>query len=287
MNHQFSSLEDIYSENSFISSDAYLQHSALCEFCDYHRSDAIFLKREWRGNLHHSLVNTLFQEKKVNLLLGHSDLKTGVGKLLLLRSIGYRNIGGINVAKFKDLSIPLPLGITNSTNESDYHRLFGNNDLIMRANQVDFLTQSNGLVYGSFSIGTNLRERMPLAKLLSRGKHVFEVPEFSVEGRVRYLENLRKYAFTACPVGNGIDTHRLWEVLYMGGIPIIKKNHILEALLENLPFVLVEEWDEINDDDFLQDSWKELSTRSDYNFEKLKLNFWINLIHSRQSVSFV
>jgi hypothetical protein len=281
MNHQFSSLQDIHSENSFISSDAYLQHSKLCGDCHYQRSDAIFFKRIWRGGLQNSLVSATFKEKKANLLLGHSDELTGVGKVLLLRLLGYPNVAGINVVKFKDISIPLPIGITNNTNESDYHRLFGNNELLMKANQLDFLTQSNGLVYGCFSTETNPRERMPLAKLLSRSKHIFDEPVFSIDGRVRYLENLRRYAFTACPVGNGIDTHRLWEVLYMGGIPIIKKNEILESLLEDLPFVLVEEWDQINDDAFLQDSWDRLAIRAGYNFDKLRLNFWINLIHSR------
>lgn len=281
MNHQFSSLHVVHTESSFISSDAYLRHANQCHVCHYQRSDAIFFNKKWRGDYQHSLVGTAFNKKKANLLLGHSDETTGIEKVLLLRLLGYRNVYGINVAKFKDISIPLPIGITNNTNESDYHRLFGNNELIMKANQVDFLTQSNGLVYGCFSTETNPRERVPLANLLSRSKHIFDEPEFSVEGRVRYLQNLRKYAFTACPVGNGIDTHRLWEVLYMGGVPIIKKNDILESLLEDLPFVLVEEWEQINDDTFLQDSWDRLSVKPSYNFDKLKLGFWTNLIHSR------
>jgi len=194
---------------------------------------------------------------------------------------GYRRISGINVVNFKNVSIPLPIGITNNTDESENHRLLGDNQLFMRADHVAFLAQSNGLVYGCFSTGTNPKERLPLARLLSLGKHTFEEPEFSVEGRVRYLENLRRYAFTVCPVGNGIDTHRLWEVLYMGGIPIIQKNRILESLLEGLPFVLVEDWDQINDEVFLQENWDRLSAQSTFNFDKLKLDFWINQIHRK------
>lgn len=280
MNHQFSSLANVHAENSFISSDAYLQHSKLCPYCDYHRSDAIFFKKNWRGSYHPAVLNTSVRERKTNLLLGHSDQRTGATKVSLLRLLGYRKIFGINVVKFKDISIPLPIGITNNTNESEFHRLFGNNELFMRANDTDFLTHSNGLVYGCFSTETNSRERVPLAKILSRSKHTFDAPEFSIEGRVRYLGNLRKFAFTACPVGNGVDTHRLWEVLYMGGIPIIKRNEILESLLVDLPFVLVDEWDQINDAVFLQEAWDRLSVGSNYNFEKLKLGFWINLIHS-------
>ena len=281
MNHQFSLLQDVYLENSFISSDAFYHHANMCEYCSYRKSDAFFRDKNWRGNRMPSLIRPSLNKKQANLILGHSDQFTGIKRVLSLRFLGYRNICGINVVKFKNFSMPIPIGITNNTNESEYHRLFGNNELLVKANQVDFLTQSNRLVYGCFSIKTNKKERLPLAKLLLQSNHTFEEPEFTIDGRIRYLENLRKYAFTACPVGNGIDTHRLWEVLYMGGIPIIKQNRILESMLEDLPFVLVRNWEQIKDEKFLQDSWDKLSNRQNYNFNKLRIDYWINLIHSR------
>ena len=38
-----------------------------------------------------------------------------------------------------------------------------------------------------------------------------------------YRRILLKYMFVACPEGNGIDTHRFWEALYLRTIPIIAK----------------------------------------------------------------
>lgn len=67
----------------------------------------------------------------------------------------------------------------------------------------------------------------------------------------------------------------------MGGIPIIIQNRILESMLEDLPFVLVRNWEQIKDEKFLQDSWDKLSNRQNYNFNKLRIDYWINLIHSR------
>ncbi len=280
MNHQFSMLKDIYLENSFISSDGYLQHSVECEECTYYRSDAIFRSKNWRGSYLPALVRASTKNTTRSLILGHSDQMTKSHIALLLRSFGYRKIFGINVVKFRNISQPIPIGLTNNTTESEYHRLFGDNELLMRANKTVFLSQSNDLVYGCFSTSTNQKERLPLAKLLTETNHIFEVPSFSAEGRLSYLESLRRYAFTACPVGNGVDTHRLWEVLYMGGIPIIKKNAILESLLVGLPFVLVDDWKQIIDENFLRDSWEKLSSVQNYNFAKLKLDYWINLIHS-------
>ena len=51
-------------------------------------------------------------------------------------------------------------------------------------------------------------------------------------------------------------------------------------MLEDLPFVIVRDWDQMKDDGFLQDCWNTLSNRQNYNFDKLKLEYWINLIHS-------
>jgi len=273
-------LGEFYLENSFITSDSYLRHSESCERCAYHRSDAIFRNRIWRGDIHSSLLNPNLNDRNKTLILGHSDQKTKVATIKFLQSIGYKKIFGINVDRYREISLPIPIGLTNNTSESENHRLFGNNELFTIANDVDFLSESNGLVYGCFSTSTNKKEREPLARLLSKAPHTFEEPTFSIEGRILYLKNLRRHAFTVCPVGNGIDTHRLWEVLYMGGIPVIRKNRILESLLEELPYVLVDNWEQIENRTFLQECWQRLS-KGKYDFDRLKLSYWINFMHSK------
>lgn len=55
----------------------------------------------------------------------------------------------------------------------------------------------------------------------------------------------QKYKFVACPRGNGVDTHRIWEVLYRGSIPIVKKSDWSSSLAElKLPLIEVQEWNE-------------------------------------------
>ena len=41
-----------------------------------------------------------------------------------------------------------------------------------------------------------------------------------------YRRILLRYMYVVCPEGNGIDTHRLWEALYLRTIPIMQKNKI-------------------------------------------------------------
>ena len=59
-----------------------------------------------------------------------------------------------------------------------------------------------------------------------------------------YIKTLTKYKFCLAPPGRGIDTHRCWEALMVGTIPIVFSSS-LNDLYENLP-VIVDDWNIIN-----------------------------------------
>ena len=62
-----------------------------------------------------------------------------------------------------------------------------------------------------------------------------------------YRRILVKYMFVACPEGNGIDTHRFWEALYLKTIPIIEKNKISIFLKKmKLPILILNSWSNLN-----------------------------------------
>jgi hypothetical protein len=57
----------------------------------------------------------------------------------------------------------------------------------------------------------------------------------------QYARFSSHYRFIASPRGNGIDTHRFWESLYRGSLPIVKKNtwsNLISKL--DIPFFEVE-----------------------------------------------
>jgi hypothetical protein len=74
-----------------------------------------------------------------------------------------------------------------------------------------------------------------------------------------YLEDLRRHRFVLCPQGNGLDTHRTWETLLMGSVPVIAHS-TLDGLYAGLPVVLVDDWDVI-DEALLQGAWKQYVDR--------------------------
>lgn len=60
-----------------------------------------------------------------------------------------------------------------------------------------------------------------------------------------YNTLVSKYKYVAAIRGNGVDTHRVWETLYRGRIPIIKWDAWSESLARlDLPIALVDEWSE-------------------------------------------
>jgi hypothetical protein len=97
------------------------------------------------------------------------------------------------------------------------------------------------------------------------------------KGFDEYLDNLYNHNFTISPEGNGIDCPRTWECLYMGTIPIEKRN-INNQFYIDLPICFVDDWDEVTED-FLVSEYVRIKTGK-WNMEKLTFEYWKNKIVS-------
>jgi len=52
------------------------------------------------------------------------------------------------------------------------------------------------------------------------------------------------FQYVACPRGNGLDTHRFWETLYRGAVPVVKRSAWSQSISElGIPMVQLESWD--------------------------------------------
>lgn len=79
------------------------------------------------------------------------------------------------------------------------------------------------------------------------------------------------YQFVISPHGAGLDCHRTWEALLLGCIPIVKKAK-MNDLFEDLPFIEVDDWRQVNQS-FLDEAKKQLSLKV-FNQEKLLMRYW-------------
>ena len=87
--------------------------------------------------------------------------------------------------------------------------------------------------------------------------------------------NIKKFTFVLSPFGNGMDCHRTWEALSLGSIPIIKGNGF-SKMFEDLPVLVVDNWEQITEE--LLHQTIELFKTKQFNYEKLKLSYWKNMI---------
>lgn len=93
-----------------------------------------------------------------------------------------------------------------------------------------------------------------------------------------YLDDLYNHKFIISPRGVGLDTHRLWESLYMGTIPVEKINNN-NIKYNDLPICYIKNWNEINED-FLNEEYTKIINKN-WNLEKLNFIFWERLIKNQ------
>lgn len=91
-----------------------------------------------------------------------------------------------------------------------------------------------------------------------------------------YIETLKTYKFCIAPPGRGIDTHRCWEALMVGTIPIVESN-TLNNLYINLPVVVVTDWSSITEE-YLIIRYQKIIKEQNYDFDKLYTYYWKNKI---------
>jgi len=85
-----------------------------------------------------------------------------------------------------------------------------------------------------------------------------------------YYAMLAEYSYVVCPQGLGTDTHRLWEALYLGAVPIVLKSSI-SALFEDLPVIQLDRWS-----DFSAESLHKVRY---FVGDGLRLSTWVQRIH--------
>lgn len=96
-------------------------------------------------------------------------------------------------------------------------------------------------IYFNFSTNTNKRIREDCKAKVSK----MGIPWINNKNYREYLIELKKHKYAICPEGNAIDTHRFWECIYMGVIPICKRNKVVEYFSKNFEITIVDDWDRI------------------------------------------
>jgi hypothetical protein len=211
--------------------------------------------------------------------MGHSDIPTTKLDSFVLKKLGIPKTFAVNCQPVKYFSESLPLGITNDCDDSPIHRVLGNESHFLQANSAEFHTENFiPSIYVNFTSGNNSRVRNNLLSIVEEVSTLYKVivqsPDFTSRGRVKYLEKLRSIGLVLCPEGNGVDTHRFWETIYMGGTPIVTANTSMRSFYDSLPVIQLNSWSDLSDVSLIECKWWELSQRT-YDFDILSADYWV------------
>ena len=95
-------------------------------------------------------------------------------------------------------------------------------------------------IYSNFSAGTNVVARSDCLKAFEGDPRVLRKDP---AGRTQpeYYEDMCHSKFVLCPVGTGVDTHRIYEALYCGAIPVVLHSD-LDHLYKKFPICMLNSW---------------------------------------------
>jgi hypothetical protein len=210
--------------------------------------------------------------------------------------------------------IPIPIGLRNPfpyyienqvpiTSGAPYE----NGQFCQETVRSIYLSENNPptkFLYANFNVGTNPGYRTFIKQLCEETSHInYESPLEDEGGYSNYYSKILDHESTICPIGNGLDTHRIWEVLYCKRIPItinancynrpkINSNFVGESpqilpqvdeyaiytkLYSQLPVVILNSYEELLDRQHLKNLIEYQKTKQ-CNFNLLDFNYWKSTI---------
>jgi len=165
-----------------------------------------------------------------------------------------------------------PIGITDYCGYSPWHLIIGDTGKFKSYIDEQPRTQKN-LVLMNFNDSTSFPVRSHVRSLFKNMTFVTADPfSQNAAGYARYVKGLRSHVFCLAPRGKGIDTHRLWECLYAGCIPVVEKTVALRDF-SDLPIFFVDRWEDALDENVLNRVCDEFY-RKKWNLQKLTLSYW-------------
>lgn len=166
------------------------------------------------------------------IIVGNSDEEFDEPFLKIPRSVKLVLMQNMNFSAPNYL--PIPIGLENLA-------LANNGFPLLMHRDVSWEESVPRVLVGPFSLTHS--ERSELLRLTSEPHLDFLSSRLPPH---QYAKIAGGYRFVACPRGNGIDTHRLWETIYRGSIPILTQSNWLKNFdwLSN-HCIPLQKWDDL------------------------------------------
>lgn len=151
------------------------------------------------------------------------------------------SVNAVNAISFGGKVNPIPYGVQRRFTPND-NRI----EILLSFMNMNDNNNFKNLLYVNHSVNTNPKERVGIKEIFA-DKSWARVERESVDYQT-YLTHLKNSKFMICPIGNAIDCHRNWEVIYMRRVPIMKRHPYLEELFKEYPILFVDDYAEVTEE---------------------------------------
>ena len=215
-----------------------------------------------------SLINNLNELENIILVTHQSDKKI-TKKLFKLKPNSISKWFSTNVCYSHHDLIPIPIGVNNS-----YYEMHPSSKDIVKA-YAKLENEKTDKVYVNFNINTKQFHRFHTLRTVSKNDNFF-IQKRKLK-KDEYLRELSQFKYTLCPWGNGYDTHRVWESIYLGSVPIVKF-HKLYKPIKSIPSITIKSFKNLDFNNF-KVNLNEIEN------EKIYFSYWSHLISNEKKDS--
>lgn len=152
-------------------------------------------------------------------------------------------------------------------------------------------TEPTKFIYSNFNVGTNPPHRNLIKSICETtdfidwdtGVNFRTYEDYNNYDVIKYFyEKITDYRAVVCPLGHGLDTHRVYETLYCGRIPITFHEKLYSKLYEKYPIIYLDDCEKLRDKSFM-DSLIKKEEEKIWDRELLNFSYWMNLILSEKN----
>lgn len=221
-------------------------------------------------------------KKDVILITGNSDYPI-TDNIASLCPLNINRWYAANAVSNDPRIVPIPIGIENRFECKRNGHGIAFAQRYNKKYQIinDFLCKQiepKKSIYANFSTHTNPQHREPIKKIILNTPHIsWSEPTLSY---FELYKEIFDHKMVVCPIGNGIDTHRLWETLYCNRIPIVITidNYKIYELYSQLPIIMIDSIDKMLDPDYINTLYMSVRSRT-YNLPSLlSIDYWQTMI---------
>lgn len=176
------------------------------------------------------------------------------------------SVNAVNAISYGGKVTPIPYGVQRRLTQYD-------NRMDILKEKMNENSLPTHLLYVNHSENTN-NERLGIVEKFIN--HDWAIVDKNRVSYTQYLDKIKQSKFMICPIGNAIDCHRNWEVLYMRRVPVMKRYDYLEYLFKDYPVLFVDKYEDIDENLLLKN--KDLFHQT----QEIDLSIWdLNVMYDK------